>query len=361
MNEFLEHKNILVYRIGHLGDTIVALPAFWEIRKKYPNSKITLLTNSDSKNKNYVMAKSVLPQTGLFDDYLTYDNSEGKLQKIRSYLKLLLTLKLKKFDCLFYLSTRNRSLSQIERDRKFFDIAGIQNIYGTENLKKNQLQFQEPRPLPVVIPEYRFLLDCLPFKSADNKNQVNHNLNLTDTEKKKAELWLEKNCGANYKLEKLIALAPGSKWTSKLWAEEKYITVLKKIIEKYKAYPVIFGGQEDFDTGQRIIDAVLKGANAAGSLNVRESSAALEKCVFYLGNDTGTMHMAAAVGIPCVAIFAATDYRGRWFPFGENNKIFRISVECEGCHTPICFNQNKCLELISEEEVFEACCSFLER
>lgn len=95
MNPSLEHKNILVYRIGHLGDTIVALPAFWEIRKKYPNSKMTLLTNSDSKNKNYVMAKSVLPQNGLFNEYLTYDNSEDKFKKLVSYSKLFVNLKLK--------------------------------------------------------------------------------------------------------------------------------------------------------------------------------------------------------------------------------------------------------------------------
>lgn len=215
--------------------------------------------------------------------------------------------------------------------------------------------------MPFIKPEYQFLLDCLPFGLIDENKEIDHTIDLNYLEKKSSDEWLKQNCGVNYRNEKLIAIAPGSKWSSKLWAEENYISVVKKISEKYNAYPVIFGGQEDFEIGQRIINSVAKGANAAGSLNVRESCAALENCIFYLGNDTGTMHMAAAVGIPCIAIFAATDYPGRWFPFGNENKIFRVSVECEGCHTPVCFNQNKCLKLVTVDEVFKACCEFLEK
>jgi ADP-heptose:LPS heptosyltransferase len=81
----------------------------------------------------------------------------------------------------------------------------------------------------------------------------------------------------------------------------------------------------------------------------------------YLGNDTGTMHLAASVGTPCVAIFSALDLIGRWHPFGTENEVFRRSVECEGCFSPTCFNKNKCLDLISAGEVYEACVRILDR
>ncbi|MGE3465976.1 MAG: glycosyltransferase family 9 protein, partial [Pyrinomonadaceae bacterium] len=102
------------------------------------------------------------------------------------------------------------------------------------------------------------------------------------------------------------------------------------------------------------------GANAAGRTTVRQSAALLEHCRLYLGNDTGTMHLAASVGTPCVAIFAAIDWPGRWLPFGNRNVCFRRRVECEGCHTADCFNARKCLDLISAAEVYEACSGILE-
>ena len=217
------------------------------------------------------------------------------------------------------------------------------------------------RPLPAVEPEYQFLIDCLPFRNTENYSNIKHEVCLTEVEKIHAETWLEKNCGAGYAAKKLVAIAPGSKWSSKIWSEKNYVEILIKLVETYAIFPIIFGGKEDFETGQRILSRLPNGANAAGSLNIRDGFAALEKCALYLGNDTGTMHMSAAVGIPCVGIFAATDYKGRWYPFGENNKIFRYTVECEGCHTPHCFNNHKCLELITPGEVYEACCEILEK
>lgn len=351
-------NNILVYRIGHLGDTIVALPAFWEIRSRFPNAKITLLTNSDSRNKNYVMAKSILPETDLFDNYLSYDNSAEKFNKVLTYAGLFFKIKKGNFDSLYYLSTRNRTNYQIDRDVKFFRWAGIKNIFGVEYLKQNQLDFRQAKPLPTVESEYQFLINSLPKETFGNVEVKNHALLLTDAEKQKAIKWLKENCSNDFENKKLIAVAPGSKWRSKIWFEDRYSKVLNKLIDEFDVFPVIFGGKEDFETGQRILSKSGVGANSAGELNIRESSAALEHCIFYLGNDTGTMHMAAAVGLPCIAIFAATDFKGRWYPFGRQNKIFRKTVECEGCHTPECFNNYKCLELVTVEEVLEACREF---
>lgn len=360
MQENADYKNILVYRIGHLGDTIVALPAFWEIRKRFPGAQMTLLTNSDAKNKNYVMAKSVLPEDGLFDSVISYDNSAGKLTQTVNFAKLLFELRRKKFDCLFYLSTRIRSRYQIDRDLKFFKTAGIGNIFGADHLKKNNLNFDQPKPLPLVEPEYKFLLDCLPFNIDPAVSKINHELALNENEKNKARHWLKENCGDDFDKKKLIAVAPGSKWESKIWFENRFVAVLEKLIQTFDVFPVIFGGREDFETGRQILAKLKTGANAAGKLNIREGSAALAHCKLYLGNDTGTMHMAAAVGVPCAALFAAIDFPGRWYPFGENNEIFRFAVECEGCHTPDCFNSHKCLELITVEKVLKACRRILE-
>jgi ADP-heptose:LPS heptosyltransferase len=73
------------------------------------------------------------------------------------------------------------------------------------------------------------------------------------------------------------------------------------------------------------------------------------------------MHLASAVNIPCVTIFAATDYPNRWFPQGNQHISIRKSVECEGCFSPTCFNKNLCLQLVTVEEVYQSCIQILER
>ena len=154
-------NRILVYRIGHLGDTLVSLPAFWAIRRSYPNAHITLLTNSNTNNPNYILARSVLPENGLFDDWMSYPDKTDSWRDIYNFGKLFVNLHKKKFDAVFYLTTRNRVVAQIKRDILFFRTAGIKRVIGTEYLLKNLLDSNASRPLPFVETEKDFLLNCL--------------------------------------------------------------------------------------------------------------------------------------------------------------------------------------------------------
>ena len=353
MNNF---EKILVYRIGHLGDTLVSLPAFWAIRENYPNSHITLLTNSTPNNPNYILAQNILPKEGLFDDWLNYPSGLEKFRTAGTFGKLFWEISRKKFDTLIYLTTRNRTVSQIRRDVLFFRSAGIRNIIGTEYLLKNLLNPKDERPLARVETEMDFLLNCLKTEDIPvNEKILTDHLRLTKDEFEEAENWLQENCGKFLNQNKLLAVAPSGKWQSKIWAEESFAEVVGKLIEKADVFPVIFGGAEDKEKGKRLIKKWKRGANAAGILGIREAAAALSRCRVYLGNDTGTMHLAASVGTPCIAVFSAIDWAGRWSPYGKNHKIFRVSVPCEGCLSSVCKFQNDCLEAIKPDEVFIEC------
>ena len=67
-----EIKNILVFRIGQLGDTIVALPAMWAVREHFAGAQITLLNDSHI-GTDYVLSKDLLFKSGLFDDFISYE------------------------------------------------------------------------------------------------------------------------------------------------------------------------------------------------------------------------------------------------------------------------------------------------
>lgn len=357
-----EPKRILVFRYGHLGDILVALPAIWTIKKTFPDAHLTLLSSFSYENTNYPTATNVIPREGLFDDWLVLPTQAGQAESLFNYAKLFFQIRRRKIDTLVYLMTRNRQPDRVKRDIAFFRYAGVKNVIGAKHLLENVLPEDEKAPLPVLVPEHEYLLRCLTEEGmggvTDGFNPTD--LLLSEQEKSVAENWLRDNCAEAFAENRLIAVAPGSKWDSKIWDEEKYIGTLSRLITQKNLFPIMFGGSEDSNKGERIVKALGIGANAAGSFTVRESAAALAHCRLYLGNDTGTMHLAASVGVPCVAIFAAIDYPGRWHPFGERNIILRKTVPCEGCHSRVCKFNRECLET-SVAEVYEACLKVLDQ
>jgi heptosyltransferase III len=355
----LDFKRILVFRIGHLGDTLVSLPTFWAIRKAFPNSHLTLLSNVDLNNPEYILARSVLPENGLFDEWLNYPHSVNKLQTLQRLTKLILKLRFNKYDAVIYLMTRNRLKLQIDRDKVFFKLAGINKIIGAEYLKNNLLSKDSRKPLPQVESESEFLLKCLTsegFLQRDPESLTTE-MRLSEFETAFADTWIKNKCDLS---KNFVAIAPASKWQSKVWDEKRFAEVVERLIIEKNIFPIVFGGKEEREKCERLINIWGIGANAAGDLNIRQAASALQKCKLYLGNDTGTMHLAAAVKTRCVAIFAAIDYPNRWIPFGKGHTIFREVVECEGCYAEICFNNRKCLDKISVESVYKSCVKVLD-
>ncbi|HEY5444791.1 MAG TPA: hypothetical protein VIJ87_10055, partial [Pyrinomonadaceae bacterium] len=123
----LTANRILVYRLGHLGDTLVALPSLAAIRKTFPNSHIALLSNYHSPSER-VSPEHVIPD-GLIDEWLTYESSDAG-GKATEMVRLLVRLRIKKFDTLVYLAPRIRSKRDVRRDLGFFRWAGIKQFMG---------------------------------------------------------------------------------------------------------------------------------------------------------------------------------------------------------------------------------------
>jgi ADP-heptose:LPS heptosyltransferase len=137
---------------------------------------------------------------------------------------------------------------------------------------------------------------------------------------------------------------------AKRWPLERFLHVIGELISEFDIWPVIFGGEEDRVIGAWLLDRWGSGYNAAGALGIRSSLAAMKHCELFIGNDTGTMHMAAAVGLPCVAIFSSRERPGLWYPPGEGHRVFRSAIECEGCGLVECLELgNECLKRISVE------------
>lgn len=341
--------------MGHLGDTVIALPSLWAIRKTFPNAHITLLSNRYSV-AGRISPDHVVPARGLIDDYLDYPSNDSWGDAF-GMLRLWLSLRTHCFDTLIYLAPRLRRPRHIQRDLLFFQLAGIRNVIGHKGFEPLPTR-RNGEPLPFVEHEVDHLLRRLSLSEipVPAPEEVNVDLALTEAEHDAARKWMHTHLPEQFSFSRFVGFAPGSKWPSKVWPEDRFVELGRRLIEERDIYPIVFGGPEDRPLAQRLITLWGRGANAAGEFPVRQAAAALATCKLYVGNDTGTMHLAAAVGTRCVVTMSALDWPGRWNPYGSGHTVFRRQVPCGGCLLEVCTTEGlRCLKEISVAEVVEAC------
>jgi ADP-heptose:LPS heptosyltransferase len=344
-------QRVLIFRIGELGDTLVSLPSLRAIRDHFSSARIVLLSNADTTGGN-VNVREVVPE-GLVDDWLQYP-SAGVSRQLRNSLELLIKIRRYSFDVLIYLAPRLRNARDVRRDLVFFRLAGIKKVIGADGFQPLP-KFQN-QSLPRVTNEVDHLLERISLSgiSVPKAGGVKVDLQLSNAEHRKAINWLQSKF-REFEARQLVGFGPGSKWPSKVWPEERFQEVGRLLINEFDIDPIVFGGPKDRAQGDRLIRSWARGANAAGELSVREAAATLSHCRMYVGNDTGTMHLAAAVSVPCVVAMSALDWPGHWYPYGEGHMVLRKSVPCEGCLLKVCDRDMKCLNDISTLEVAEAC------
>ncbi|MCX7856936.1 MAG: glycosyltransferase family 9 protein [Deltaproteobacteria bacterium] len=345
---------VLVFHTGSLGDTLIALPAFKSIREHFKGVHITLLSDNQG-DSGLINPKEILKEGVFVDSFLRYNaNQSGIQDKLRETFQLAVLLRKQRFDTLIYLIRTGRPYISVLRDLVFFRIAGIKHFYGYRYASKLPSR-KKLRPLPFIRHEtdnLLFRLEAMGIKANGQMPKLHDWLSEEDFEcVNKWVSTLPYDGGRPW-----LAIGPGSKMQGKVWPKERYFEVVKRLIYEFDIWPVVFGGQEDRMLGEYLIRQLGRGYVAAGALKVRPGIVALSRCIYYLGNDTGTMHMAVVAGIPCVAVFSARDFPGLWYPYGEGHIVIRKVLPCEGCMLETCVKQkNKCLMDISSDEVYEAC------
>lgn len=352
-----EPKRILVFRPGQLGDTLVSLPAMWAVRERFPRAHMALLCDIQ-KDKGYVVAADILRGSGIFDAYLTYvfaDSPAGRLFRPYRALRLLLALRRCRLDTLVYLAPSSRTPEQVTRDRLFFRAAGVRRFMGMDGFPT-----AATKPSDGALPESPREADLLLERVSRSgipvppPGQGRLDIGLGPRETAEVERWLRPlppDGGRPW-----VAVGPGSKMSVKVWPEERFQRAVEELIRDRDVWPVVFGSREDRGLGERLLAAWGRGYDAAGFLDVRVAAAALSRCVLYVGNDTGTMHLAAAVGVPCVAIFSSRAAPGQWYPYGGAHRVLRTAIECEGCGLVECVEYGKrCILRVGVDQVVCAC------
>lgn len=339
---------VWIFRVGSLGDALVSLPAVHRVREKFPTARLVLLTNQDQGS--IVNAWDVLRHSGVFAEAVQYQPRQPD-----QVLKLLWQLRSRRPDHLYYLAPA-RTPAQTRRDRYFFHaLGGIKHVWGLDDAEPHRPRQPASWTDEPDIKEAQRLLTLVDSKATLSDFHDRALLTVPDADAQAAHRALE--AGGWRAGERLVVMVPGSKMQAKRWPIERYVAVAQALLQAEPHLKIAVLGSPDEAPLAVELQASLgpRCLNLAGATNLMEAAGVLALACLYVGNDTGTMHLAAAMKTPGVAIFSARDRAGKWEPFGSRFRVLRADVACRGCMLQTCVERDiACLRAISQEEVIAA-------
>ncbi len=341
-------RRVLIYRLGSLGDMLIALPCFHLVERAFPHAERRLLTNSPVSTKAPAAA-AVLEGSGLIHAYEPYTVGT------RNPLELLaLAWRIRRFgpDILVY-AAASRGVASAKRDARFFRWAcGIRTLAGVP-LTEDMQQPREESPKLFEPEASRLARNISLLGDAALDDPASWSMRLTPAQQSRADEALQPLASQPF-----IAVSAGTKVQAKDWGTPNWRALLDRLAHLYPGYAlVLIGASEEIASSGFASERWTAGTvlNLCGQLTPRESAAVLSRAALFIGHDSGPMHLAASVQTPRVAIFAARNKPRVWFPFGRQHRIIYHRVDCWGCGLETCIEQRrKCLLSITVDEVVTA-------
>lgn len=347
-------ERVLIYRLGSLGDSVVALPCFHRIARVFPNAERRLLTNIPVHAKAPAAA-AVLGDSGLIDSYQDYPvgmRSPGRILAARAEIRRF------RPQALVYLSSL-RGYRSAQRDKLFFRLCGVRELIGFPR-SAEECERRAGRVPGELEPEAARLAHGIrQLGLIDLDDPSNWDLGLSRDEVERAAALL-----AEFADRPLVAVSVGTKVQAKDWGQDNWTALLTRLAARLPEYRMLLiGAADEAEVSARAASAWQgRSLNLCGKTSPRESAAVLQAAALFLGHDSGPMHLAAAVGVPCVAIFAARNIPRVWFPYGNRHRVIYHRTDCAGCELETCMEQKKkCILSITVDEVLHAVLEQLEQ
>ena len=346
-------RKVLIYRLGSLGDTVVALPCYHLIARAFPDAERRLLTNFPVSGKAPAAA-AVLGDSGLVHGYMRYTVGTRSIGEL---LRLAWEIRRFKPDLVIYLMDL-RPESTIRREKMFFRLAGVRRIVGLPGADDLQRHCDAATGL-YELESVRLARLIGELGDVQAGDRASWSLRLTDAERRNALAALGPLAG-----RPLMVCGPGTKMQAKDWEKENWRKLLARLHAEYPQYGLaLVGAQEESETCEYAAqDWSGPKVNLSGRISPRETAAVMERADVFLGPDSGPMHLAASVGVPCVIAFSAHGLPGVWYPAGQGHEIVYHKPECFNCGLETCIvMEKKCMRSITVEEMAQAVGRVLKR
>jgi lipopolysaccharide heptosyltransferase I len=335
-------EKILIVRLSAIGDVIHSLPTAYALRQKYPNAQIDWLVEEQSypliKINPYLDNVIILPRKR-WKKLMKKDFIKG----VKSFFSFFKNLRAENYD--------------VALDLQGLFKSAISSFFVNPDLRMGpadgrelstlfyQAKIDTPKNEVHRIKKYLHFAGALDVEM----NVINYGLKLTPVIKSRVSRLFEENKITSDK--KIIIINPFTNWESKNWFLERYFNLANELIKS--GYYIIFTGSRD---DKEAIDSFValneeRFSNLAGKTDLQELAELYNRADLYIGGDTGPTHLAAAVGIPVVALMGPTNPETNG-PYGERHTVIQDnSLECIRCWDRHCSRKMQCMKSISVEQV----------
>ncbi|MCP9439502.1 MAG: glycosyltransferase family 9 protein [Nitrospira sp.] len=335
---------ICIYRIGNVGDTVCAIPAFWSIRQTWPAAKLTLLSSPGPLH--LAGAREVVGNESWIDETIIYASQD--LTHPGTLWRLIKELRAHQFDLWIELPTVKAPLVRYFRNMVFARVVGAR--YGIGWRKTLLTLWPALQSEAKVHPnEVQRLLSLLEAEGLPVKTSGWDIWNHKDDQETARRLLADARAAGR----PLIAIAPAGKLKIKSWFTDRWAEVVRDL-DRLGCHCVLLGGSGDRsqcdDIAQR---AGCRVTNLAGRTTIPQVAALLRHCRLLVCVDSGIQHIAALAGARCVTLTVARNIRGTWYPEGDHLVLER-RVPCHTCLLDTCPHDQLCMKEITVDDVKEA-------
>jgi heptosyltransferase-2 len=331
-------RNILARSTNWVGDAILCTPVYRALKKNFPFSTLTVVARP--------WVAGVL-EGNPHIDFLVVERKRGLL----ATRALGERLRRDRFDLGVALPNSFSSAALLKA-------AGAQRRVGYATQMRSLL-LTDPVPMPAWIPrqhQVNYYLYLLKDFCEDFSDVRRLDLHLGAPHRREVDELLE---GWMEPGDELVALGPGAVFgTAKRWPPSYYAELAEALIERWGRRVVFVGSEKERPLSDEIIhmsDALAasrRTLNSCGRLSIKGTAALLERCHHFFTNDSGAMHIAAAVGAPTTALFGPTDWETTP-PFNPRAHILRDPTECAPCLLRDCPIDHRCMRKLAPELALE--------
>lgn len=326
---------ILIRATNWVGDAILSLPAVEAVRKRFPRAHIAVLARP--------WVADIYSFGDFADEILLYEKRQG-MDALGERLRVAGELRKRRFDCALLLQNAfDAALLAV--------LAGIPERIGYARDGRGWLLTRPIRlPRAGEIPEHESYYYLELLRRAGWLEQL--------PEQPVARLG-----GIRHEPQPVIGVSPGAAYgTAKRWLPERFAAAAAALAREKHASVSVFGSAGESALCERVAEEIrncgVEAQSLAGRTSLAEFIRLAAQCMLFLTNDSGAMHVAAALGVPTVAVFGPTNAQAT-APLGTRVRLVREPVECSPCLLRECPIDHRCMTRVSADRVVAAALELL--
>jgi lipopolysaccharide heptosyltransferase II len=347
-----EVRRLLIVRLDNLGDVILATPAIRALRLAYPEARLTLLASP--------VGAPMADLNPDLDDAIVYrapwmDPDTQLLQDPSREASIIAEVRRRGYDAAIIFGSYHQSalpaayLSYLAgiRLRHAASIDGPGSLLTSRHRHPDRTLHEVERGLDLV----RGLAIESPYDDLVLRPRAGD------------LAWAQATVeGLRRGHEPVIGIHPGCSCPSRTYPPEHFVLAAKALRQELGAQLVWTGGPDEIGLVEEIRSKVDDpGLSLAGATDLSRLAAMVAACDLAITNNSGPMHVAAAVGTPVVALFALTNPPEEWHPWKVPYRLLNRPIECARCYQRVCPFEHECLRGVSAKDVARAAAELLDR